>query len=135
MCRAGVNRYVPAHLPWTWRVISGNERNNLFYLFIEGFLFPNHLAHFLVKSVFSGTFFTYIGQFPTYDGLFGRRSLAYFSASEDKPDVRQHVSGVCGAMTEVASPSPDGHRAFNTPASKTPAISFEFFPPKTEEME
>ena len=33
-------------------------------------------------------------------------------------------------MTEVASPSPDGHRA-----PKTPAISFEFFPPKTEEME
>jgi methylenetetrahydrofolate reductase (NADPH) len=33
-------------------------------------------------------------------------------------------------MTEVASPSPEGHRA-----PKTPAISFEFFPPKTEEME
>jgi methylenetetrahydrofolate reductase (NADPH) len=33
-------------------------------------------------------------------------------------------------MTEIASPSPDGHRA-----PKTPAISFEFFPPKTEEME
>jgi methylenetetrahydrofolate reductase (NADPH) len=42
-------------------------------------------------------------------------------------------------MTEVASPSPDGHRApknpEKAPASKTPAISFEFFPPKTEEME
>jgi methylenetetrahydrofolate reductase (NADPH) len=33
-------------------------------------------------------------------------------------------------MTEVASPSTDGHR---TP--KRPAISFEFFPPKTAEME
>jgi methylenetetrahydrofolate reductase (NADPH) len=33
-------------------------------------------------------------------------------------------------MTEIASPSADGHRA-----SKLPAISFEFFPPKTEEME
>jgi methylenetetrahydrofolate reductase (NADPH) len=33
-------------------------------------------------------------------------------------------------MTEIASPLPDGHRA-----PKTPAISFEFFPPKTEEME
>jgi methylenetetrahydrofolate reductase (NADPH) len=33
-------------------------------------------------------------------------------------------------MTEVASPSPDGHRA-----PKPPAISFEFFPPKTAEME
>jgi methylenetetrahydrofolate reductase (NADPH) len=33
-------------------------------------------------------------------------------------------------MTEIASPSADGRR---TP--KLPAISFEFFPPKTEEME
>ena len=33
-------------------------------------------------------------------------------------------------MTEVTSPAPDGHRA-----PKQPAISFEFFPPKTEEME
>jgi methylenetetrahydrofolate reductase (NADPH) len=33
-------------------------------------------------------------------------------------------------MTEVTSPAPDGHRA-----AKAPAISFEFFPPKTEEME
>src|ERR1700710_1009964 len=33
-------------------------------------------------------------------------------------------------MTEVTPPAPDGHR---TP--KAPAISFEFFPPKTEEME
>src|SRR3982074_2298495 len=40
------------------------------------------------------------------------------------------MSGVCGAMTELTPPAPDGHRAL-----KTPAISFEFFPPKTEEME
>src|SRR5438034_2652241 len=33
-------------------------------------------------------------------------------------------------MTEVTPPASDGHRA-----PKTPAISFEFFPPKTEEME
>jgi methylenetetrahydrofolate reductase (NADPH) len=33
-------------------------------------------------------------------------------------------------MTEVTLPAPDGHRA-----PKAPAISFEFFPPKTEEME
>jgi methylenetetrahydrofolate reductase (NADPH) len=56
-------------------------------------------------------------------------------------------------MTDVASPSPDGHRAPKTTETtevkttevkttevktteiKTPAISFEFFPPKTEEME
>jgi methylenetetrahydrofolate reductase (NADPH) len=33
-------------------------------------------------------------------------------------------------MTEVTSPAPDGPRALNSPD-----ISFEFFPPKTEEME
>jgi methylenetetrahydrofolate reductase (NADPH) len=33
-------------------------------------------------------------------------------------------------MTEVTPPAPDGQRL-----SKSPAISFEFFPPKTEEME
>src|SRR6266849_6467205 len=33
-------------------------------------------------------------------------------------------------MTEVTPPASEGHRAL-----KTPAISFEFFPPKTEEME
>jgi methylenetetrahydrofolate reductase (NADPH) len=33
-------------------------------------------------------------------------------------------------MTEATSPAPDGHRALTSPA-----ISFEFFPPKTEEME
>ena len=33
-------------------------------------------------------------------------------------------------MTEVTPPAPEGHRA-----PKSPAISFEFFPPKTEEME
>jgi methylenetetrahydrofolate reductase (NADPH) len=33
-------------------------------------------------------------------------------------------------MTEVTSPSESGHRAL-----RSPAISFEFFPPKTEEME
>jgi methylenetetrahydrofolate reductase (NADPH) len=33
-------------------------------------------------------------------------------------------------MTEVTPPAPDGHRAL-----KSPKISFEFFPPKTEEME
>ncbi len=32
-------------------------------------------------------------------------------------------------MTEVTPPAPDGHRAL-----KTPDISFEFFPPKTERM-
>src|ERR1700730_47924 len=40
------------------------------------------------------------------------------------------VSGVRGAMTEITPPAPEGHRAL-----KSPAISFEFFPPKTEEME
>src|SRR6202158_2638261 len=39
-------------------------------------------------------------------------------------------SGVCGAITEATPPAHEGHRA-----PKSPAISFEFFPPKTEEME
>src|SRR5207245_10754202 len=38
-------------------------------------------------------------------------------------------------MTEIASPSADGHRTPKRPEIKRPAISFEFFPPKTEEME
>ena len=33
-------------------------------------------------------------------------------------------------MTEVTPPAFDGHRALHSPK-----ISFEFFPPKTEEME
>jgi methylenetetrahydrofolate reductase (NADPH) len=33
-------------------------------------------------------------------------------------------------MTDITPPAPNGHRA-----SKSPAISFEFFPPKTAEME
>ena len=33
-------------------------------------------------------------------------------------------------MTEVTPPAFDGHRALHSPR-----ISFEFFPPKTEEME
>src|SRR6201997_1976760 len=44
--------------------------------------------------------------------------------------VSDRPTGVCGVMTEVTSSATDGHRA---PGS--PNISFEFFPPKTEEME
>src|SRR5665213_2870900 len=47
-----------------------------------------------------------------------------------KPDVCLVGSGVCCAMTETTQPAADGQRAL-----KSPAISFEFFPPKTEEME
>src|SRR5580692_8559813 len=39
-------------------------------------------------------------------------------------------SGVCVAMTEMTPAATD-----RTAAHKRPAISFEFFPPKTEEME
>src|SRR5437870_13063627 len=49
---------------------------------------------------------------------------------EDLRPSRRPFSGVCGAMTEVTPPVSDGHRA-----PKAPAISFEFFPPKTEAME
>jgi methylenetetrahydrofolate reductase (NADPH) len=39
-------------------------------------------------------------------------------------------------MTEVTPAAPDGHAAAtHAPASRSPAISFEFFPPKTEAME
>src|SRR5579864_62449 len=38
-------------------------------------------------------------------------------------------------MTEVTPPAPDGHATAKNPTLKQPAISFEFFPPKTEEME
>jgi methylenetetrahydrofolate reductase (NADPH) len=38
-------------------------------------------------------------------------------------------------MTEITSPAPDGHRPLKSADIKSPAISFEFFPPKTEEME
>jgi len=41
-----------------------------------------------------------------------------------------HRCGACEYMTEVTPPAADGHRAL-----KSPAISFEFFQPKTEEME
>src|SRR6266702_5170145 len=49
-------------------------------------------------------------------------------------DRRPPENGVSGAMTELTTPAhadgQDGHLS-----SKRPAISFEFFPPKTEEME
>ena len=37
---------------------------------------------------------------------------------------------LCESMTEVTSPASGGHRVLHSPK-----ISFEFFPPKTEEME
>src|SRR6202045_5278917 len=57
-------------------------------------------------------------------------SFGLFYRVAAKPDVRPEMRGVCGAMTEVTPPISDAH---HTP--KSPAISFEFFPPKTEEME
>ncbi len=71
-----------------------------------------------------------IGQFPTIDGLFGLPRLPYFSVFTAKASRPDRASGVSGAMTEMSSSRADGH-----PAAKSPAISFEFFPPKTEEME
>src|SRR5271163_4022345 len=38
-------------------------------------------------------------------------------------------------MTNMTPPASDGHRALKSADIKSPAISFEFFPPKTEEME
>src|ERR1700761_4469666 len=40
------------------------------------------------------------------------------------------LSGSLPSMTDITPPAPNGHRSV-----KSPAISFEFFPPKTEEME
>src|ERR1700755_3248819 len=63
------------------------------------------------------------------DGLLRRTCLAYFGVAQLRI-VSDRPTGVCGVMTEVTSPATDGHRA---PGSAN--ISFEFFPPKTEEME
>src|ERR1035438_8196172 len=74
-----------------------------------------------------------MGQFPTRNGLFRHPRLAYFSALQlSLPSVKPKgvSSGVRGVMTEVTPPAPDGHHVL-----KAPAISFEFFPPKTAEME
>src|SRR3984893_12895506 len=73
--------------------------------------------------------FKQCGQFPNIDGLFDPSCSAYFSPSRANLDpFESRQTGVRGAMTDVTAP--DGHRAL-----KSPAISFEFFPPKTEEME
>ncbi len=48
-----------------------------------------------------------------------------------EPDLMPSVAAeLVSAMTETTPPIPDGQRVL-----KQPAISFEFFPPKTEEME
>src|SRR5215472_10562597 len=47
-----------------------------------------------------------------------------------KPAAVARESGVRAAMTEPTTPTGQ-----NGPLAKRPAISFEFFPPKTEEME
>src|SRR6201991_4657145 len=56
------------------------------------------------------------------DGLFGQPDLAYFGGLESGASP-EGMSGDDGVMTEVALPA------------KSPAISFEFFPPRTEEMD
>ena len=63
------------------------------------------------------------------DGLFDPRCLAYFSFHAI--GLLSVFSGVfASVMTEFAIPAPDGQRVL-----KSPKISFEFFPPKTKEME
>src|ERR1043166_8869588 len=73
-----------------------------------------------------------IGQFPTnlvtkWAVLVGRLDLFLAACSQHQPFVRQRVRH---NMTEIPPSAHDGHSAPNRPA-----ISFEFFPPKTEEME
>jgi len=70
-----------------------------------------------------------IGQFPILDGLFASPPFAYFSPLS-QPDAGPPSAEFVSAMTEVTPPVSDGQRV-----QKHPAISFEFFPPKTEEME
>src|SRR5258708_4657058 len=47
-----------------------------------------------------------------------------------RPDIRPSFRSFVSAMTDVTPSAFDGHRAL-----QSPKISFEFFPPKTEEME
>src|ERR1700756_5452645 len=64
-----------------------------------------------------------IGQFPNNGGLFEPPRLAYFRSSQ------ANVTGparFCATMTDTST---------NPHGPKRPAISFEFFPPKTAEME
>jgi methylenetetrahydrofolate reductase (NADPH) len=72
-------------------------------------------------------FFGFIGQFPILDGLFELGRLAYFSGLQI--DLTTALTGAHCAMTDVTPTTPDGR------APNAPAISFEFFPPKTDEME
>src|SRR6201993_796249 len=64
-----------------------------------------------------------IGQFPNVSGLFEPARLAYFRSSQ------ANVTGPAGFCATMTDTSQNSHPA------KRPAISFEFFPPKTAEME
>ena len=99
----------------------------------------SHICQLLIPLSFCPTVLTVlyytinpvkIGLFPTIDGLLGLPQLLYFSVFTAEASRPDRASGVSGAMTEMSSSRADGH-----PAAKSPAISFEFFPPKTEEME
>src|SRR4030095_11838282 len=82
----------------------------------------------LSKSLFC-TFTYVLGYFPSRMGCLVRLIcpiLADGCHANTGPSFRSFVS----AMTEITSPAFDGHRALHSPH-----ISFEFFPPKTEEME
>src|SRR5262245_51835049 len=67
--------------------------------------------------------FTNSGPLPITDGLSSPGHLAYLSLARARPALFR-ACGALRTMTEVTSPP-----------QRTPAISFEFFPPKTGEME
>src|SRR4030095_15836458 len=82
----------------------------------------------LSKSLFC-TFTYVLGYFPSRMGCLVRLIcpiLADGCHANTGPSFRSFVS----AMTEITPTAFDGHRALHSPK-----ISFEFFPPKTEEME
>src|ERR1700761_9737926 len=84
------------------------------------------MTHRLVRPVINFYIFTNNGPFPILDGLSEWPGLAYFKNHA----VRARIYGPPmepGYMTETTPSGPNGHRP--------PAISFEFFPPKTEDME
>ena len=81
----------------TPRFMAKGEIFTLFSAIFDSFskIQPSIVAHFLlIKGMFLDHF-SYIGQFPTIDGLFAASRLAYFSALPLNPEsVRPKVEFV-----------------------------------------
>ena len=91
----------------------------------------------MFKSIvpqYSGHFLLGMGKFPSPMGC--EKPGLILASPELRPGGQTAGNvppGVYGAMTETTTPATRGHDGHARP--KRPAISFEFFPPKTEEME